>query len=356
MLIIVLITTGCNGNNRSEKQRKNDEKIIDDYSTKIDSLIQITNPRKFNGVILITQNGVTKYSKAFGYSNFKDKTPISLNDNFRIQSNSKQITATLILKQVESGNINLNNPIRGYLPELKSSWADTVTVHQLLNMSSGVVSFDKPLLFKSGTNFHYSNPAYGLLGRILKNVTRKKYADVSNSLFEELGMNNTSPYEIDKVNNRLINGYNQSEDQYNLVDFSSLGFTEESWTDFVPAGGIISNVKDLQIWDTKLHQGKILNNATYTLMTKSDINDFHEAFSKQKIMYGYGININENKPIKYFGHAGTGIGFVSLKIYVPEKDLSLIILENVFNSDMKINYHFEKKIRKIVLNSSLVNK
>lgn len=51
------------------------QQLNDDYSTKIDSLIQTTNPRGFNGVILITQNGKIKYSKAVGYSDFEKKYP-----------------------------------------------------------------------------------------------------------------------------------------------------------------------------------------------------------------------------------------------------------------------------------------
>src|SRR6218665_2704201 len=76
------------------------QKSKDDYSSKIDSLIQVTNPRGFNGVILITKEGKTKYSKASGYSDIEKKTPLTLKDNFRIQSNSKQITAVLVLKEV----------------------------------------------------------------------------------------------------------------------------------------------------------------------------------------------------------------------------------------------------------------
>ncbi len=105
-------------------ENKNKVELVDDYSAKIDSLIATTNPRKFNGVILITQNGETKYSKEYGFSDFEKKIPINLNDNFRIQSNSKQITAVLILKEVEKGNIHLNNTIKKYLPELNSTWTD----------------------------------------------------------------------------------------------------------------------------------------------------------------------------------------------------------------------------------------
>jgi D-alanyl-D-alanine carboxypeptidase len=90
----------------------------DDYSAKIDSFIQCANVRSFNGVILIVQNGKTKYAKAFGYANFDKKTPLKLRNPFEIMSNSKQITAVLLLREVEKGNVNLQSPIKKYLPYL----------------------------------------------------------------------------------------------------------------------------------------------------------------------------------------------------------------------------------------------
>ncbi|MGE8378040.1 MAG: serine hydrolase domain-containing protein [Sphingobacterium sp.] len=327
---------------------------IDDYSSKIDSLIQTANPRTFNGVILITENGKTKYAKAFGYSNMERKVPISLEDNFRIQSNSKQITAVLILKEVEKGNISLDKPIGTYLTDLKQQWADTVTVHQLLNMSAGIVSLDKPLAFKPGTGFYYSNPAYGLLGRLIESTTGRKYVDVANSLFKELKMKNTYCYEIGKTIPGLINGYVRSKDSISLVDFKTLNFTNEFWSNFIPTGGIISNVTDLNLWDTKLHNGKILKTTSYVAMVNSTNIDPDFTFSEKKSKYGYGVNINEEEPIKYIGHGGRGLGFVSLKIYVPAKKLNLIILENTYDRNTDIVYFFEKNIRRIVMNSSLV--
>lgn len=352
-LIIALLFAGCSSN-IGKIHGKNDKGQTDDYASKIDSLILTKNPRGFNGVILITQKGKTKYSKAFGYADFEKKTPLSVKDNFRIQSNSKQITAVLILKEVEKGNLNLEQSIRTYLPNLSQSWADTVTVHQLLNMSAGIVGLDKPLAFKSGTNFYYSNPAYGLLGRLIEKITGKKYREAAQNLFKELGMNNTYCYDINKPNNGLINGYWASKDSIDLVNFKSLNFTDESWTNFTPAGGIISNAIDLNMWDTKLHNGKILQPKSYAAMVNSTVVDADFTFSDNKSNYGYGVNINEEAPFKYIGHAGRGIGFVSLKIYVPAKDLDVIILENIYNRDVKIVYHFEKSIRQIVMNSNLM--
>lgn len=108
-------------------------------------------------MVLITKKGETKYLKEYGYSNFENKTPISIKDKYRIMSNSKQVTAVLILKEVEKGNIDLQSSINQYLPDLKQSWADEITIHQLLNMSSGIKEIDKPLLFEPGKGYRYSN-------------------------------------------------------------------------------------------------------------------------------------------------------------------------------------------------------
>ena len=319
----------------------------DDYSSKIDSLIKTTNPRSFNGVILISQKGKTKYKKAYGYSNIEKKIPLTTEDNFIIMSNSKQITAVLILKEVEKGKIDLQSPVRKYLPDLPQSWADSVTVHQLLNFSAGITDIDKPLIFTPGTNFKYGNTTYIMLGKIIEKVTGRKYIDVANDLFKELKMKNTYCFEQDKIQNR-VQGYRNANNNFKLEE-TSIENNEK-----VSAAGIISNVTDLNIWDQLLHNGKILKTETYKLMTSYTITAQHNAFGKEKIGYGYGVRISDKTPIKYIGHTGGGSGFVSFKVYFPEADVDLIVLENQSNENMDLSYEFEIKIREIIMDSNLM--
>ena len=84
----------------------------------MDSLLIDTTIRPFNGVILITQKGKTVYSKVHGFADMNKKTPLTLNSQFEIMSNSKQIAAVLILKEAEKGRINLQSTIKKYLPYL----------------------------------------------------------------------------------------------------------------------------------------------------------------------------------------------------------------------------------------------
>jgi D-alanyl-D-alanine carboxypeptidase len=129
--------------------------------------------------------------------------------------------------------------------------------------------------------------------------------------------------------------------------------TEQQWIDFVPAGGIISNVRDLNRWDTQLHTGKILKPESYKLLTSYTITAQHDAFGNEKMGYGYGLRISDKTSVKYMGHAGKGLGFVSIKFYIPDKEIDVIVFENQYSADSKLHYYFESKIREIVLNSSL---
>lgn len=349
ILVFALFILSCDEN--KAKTNTGNKSSIDDYSAKMDSLFSTATPRNFNGVVLISQNGKVKYLKEYGFSDFEKQTPISIKDNFRIQSNSKQITAVLILKEFEKGNIELHAPIKKYLPELKPTWADSVTIHQLLNMSSGVVALDKALLFEPGTNYKYSNAAYGLLGDIIERVSGNTYIDQANNLFEDLSMGNTYCYEFGADQKGLINGYVNTKDAYDLVDFYSRGITSEGWLDFIPAGGIISNANDLIIWDTQLHNRDILKAESYELMTNFDVRGQHAAFGEEKIGYGYGLRIDDSKKFKIIGHAGKGIGFTNIKFYIPEKKVHVVMLENVYNEDPNIVYHFEKEILNLVLDA-----
>jgi CubicO group peptidase (beta-lactamase class C family) len=102
LLATTILFTSCN----LSAQRK------DNYSSKIDSLLKTNTPRDFNGIVFIQQNGKTKYAKAYGFADFNKKTSLKIDDELSTMSIAKQITATLILQEVEKGTIDLQIPIR----------------------------------------------------------------------------------------------------------------------------------------------------------------------------------------------------------------------------------------------------
>jgi CubicO group peptidase (beta-lactamase class C family) len=335
LLSLIFLLSNCN----SFAQKK------DNLTTEIDSLIKVSNP-KFNGTILITENGKTVYSKAEGFANFETKKPLTINTQFEIMSNSKQVAAVLILLEVEKGKINLQDPIKKYLPEMTQSWLDSITVHQLLNHTHGIIDLQKPLAFKPGSDFKYGNISFNLLGKIVEFASKKRYTEVANALFKKLKMKNTFVYSESKTQN-LATGYINKKGTFDPIKGSQIN--DES----LGADGIISTVNDLAIWNNNLHKGKILKPETYKLMTNYNVLNQHNVFGKEKTGYGYGIRIVDKEPIKYIGHTGLGDGFSSVNLYFPEKDISLIVLENQMSDNPDFFYFSEIKIKGILLKSNL---
>ena len=317
------------------------------YQSKIDSMILQTQPRPFNGVILITKKDKIIYKKAHGFSDLETKTPLKFDDRFEIMSNTKQMTSVLVLKEVEKGKIDLHSSIRKYLPNLSQAWADSVTVHQLLNHTHGIIDVEKPLLFRPGTDFKYGNLSNILLGKIIEKVTHKTYREVATALFKSLGMKNTSLY-VENNNPKLVKGYMNDNNQFSTPKQPMI--TEEN----APADGVVTTIADLAIWNNKLHKGKILSKKMYDLMTKNTVLSQHDVFGKEKQGYGYNIRVASEYNVNYFGHTGLGDGFASMNIYIPKSDISIIVLENQMNENPDLYYYYETIIKNIIIKSELV--
>lgn len=339
---LLLLITSCN----ADAQKK------DDYPKKIDSLVKINSPRSFNGVVFIQQNGKMKYKKAYGFSDFKQRIPLKISDKFSTMSIAKQITSTLILQEVEKGTIDLYKPIRTYLPDFQYSWADTITVHQLLNHTSGLYSDDlKPnLKFKPGTDFGYSNIGYYVAGLVLEKQSHKTYQELVTSLFKKCKMNNSS-YPTSASGKLLTKGHTIKEDGTFKLN-EKLSFT----TDHYFGSHLIVTAPDLVKWNESLHNGKLLNPATYQLMTNYSVTNTHQVFSEKPIGYGYGLRINDKNSIYEMGHTGfhPSEGFTAVNLYYPKYKTSVIVMENQANENFDIAYYFEQEIRKIVKESSLL--
>lgn len=310
----------------------------------IDSLIFAKNTKQFNGIILISQKGDTKYLKLYGYSDIDRKKPLVLDDQFVIGSISKQFTAVLVLRELDKRNLDLFVPIHRYLPELTQSWADTVTVHHLLTHMHGITQLDKPTAFKVGVQYSYSQIGYDLLAKIVETISGKSFAELSENLFEECGMKNTFHPDIKKYKN-LVKGYTEIEN-------GKLEIEKETFQNYVAAGSFISTVTDLNIWNSLFYRGKLLKSKTMKkLKTKqSGAVRNHPIFGVTE--YGYGITVDTKENVLQFGQTGFSPGFISMNYYFPKTKTSVILLENIAydTDDLKKTFYYHTQILKIIRN------
>lgn len=290
------------------------------FAQRIDSLIEANTKRFFNGIILVSQNNKVIYSRVKGFANLENKTPLVIDNQFIVGSISKQMTAVVVLRAVDKGLISLQVPVKKYLPNMTQAWLDSITVHQLLNHTSGITNLDKPLKFKPSTDFSYSNIGYELLAKIAENVTKKSYATLTNEVFEICKMKHSMSPKLNQ-HKSLVNSYvEDSTGKIKLVEglLVDLG---------IPSGGMISTAGDLLLWNKNLHGGKLLNPKSYDMMTTASSHRNHFIFGK--VDYGYGLQIDAKGKTLEIGHSGYATGFASLNFYYPATKTSLIVLENI---------------------------
>jgi len=312
---------------------------------KIDELMKCyVDNGQFNGSILVAEKGEIIYQKAFGYSNFEWNIPNTLDTKFRIASTTKPFTALLVLQCVERGLLSLDGKLTGYLPDYPAKNGDRITIHHLLSHTSGLIDYpDVPggfdqhervyhsqkqmlnyfsetdLFFEPGTQFRYSNFGYYLLGVILEKVTGKSYAELlREKICGPAGMKHT---ELENnsaiVENRaygytyhLFNGIQNAPPLDMSVTFS--------------AGGLLSTVYDLYLFDRALHSDKLISPQYKKLLFQPVLNNYAYGWEKKTLQLGC-----TGDEVTVVQHPGSINGFGANIRRFPDEEFVIIQLYNL---------------------------
>lgn len=107
-------------------------------SQAIDSIFSEWNKADVPGCALgIIKDGSLIYSKGYGLANMEYDIPNSGSSVFRIGSTSKQFTASCIVLLAEQGELSLDDNLKSLFPDFPS-YAEKITIRQLLNHTSGI--------------------------------------------------------------------------------------------------------------------------------------------------------------------------------------------------------------------------
>ena len=318
----------------------------DSLTKKLDMyLVSAVRADKFNGTALIAQNGKIVLEKGYGFKNIADSSINDENTIFQIGSLTKPFTAAVILKLKEDSKISVNDKLSKYFPQQKD--ADKITIQELLNHTSGINNYtdvigpedsaivsrpvarqrildifvNKPLAFKPSTKFEYCNSDYFLLGLIIEKVSGMTYEmAVRHYLFE--------PLEMDRSGFDYINLHGPAKAVGYVTFNTNSHIPAVKWDSTVTyaAGAMYSNAGDLYKWYTAIAKKQILSAATW-----------REAFKPGLDNYGDGWWINQLYGDTCIMHSGGMPGFMSNFYYFPEKDITIILLNNFGNYGESLN-------------------
>lgn len=304
-------------------------------------ITQAMQEAKVPGLALtIVQHGVTWYERGFGVTSVEHPQPVTPETLFRIGSITKPMTAALILALVARGHLNLDVPVRQYVPDIKFSvpeYADHITLRRLLSHTAGLQTSHAPFgrrdpgalaayikedfpkyefVAPPGVLYSYSNPGIRLAGYVAEKVMQQPYPDLMRQyVFMPLEMwymtmfdpTVAMTYSVAQSHNveRDGNLYVQHRFADNAAQYAS--------------GGIISSVVDVAGFVIDYLGSQHPSEMQTLHVFQYKLNEDH---------YGLGLNIRTVNGVKRIGHDGSISTFGSKMVYLPEHRIGIVMLFN----------------------------
>ncbi|HEY5338238.1 MAG TPA: serine hydrolase domain-containing protein [Rhizomicrobium sp.] len=290
--------------------------------------------------VMVLVNGKTSFVAAFGSRDVQRRLPVRPDSFFEIGSITKQFTAASILQLQEAGKLKIDDPVSNYLPD--APHAREITLRQLLSHTSGLHDYfdapqidqlasrpisyadliariaSLPLDFPPGSQWHYSNTGYQMLGKIIEKVSGETYkAYLQHHILDPLHMTDTyTTAEEARLPNMAI-GYRHVSDRLERAPM-----IHADWGG--AAGFLISTQNDLAKWDAALRGGKVVSLADYRQMATAVMTTKNGSAD-----YGLGLFVDSRYGQPRIGHTGGSNGFTTADEYFPKQDVRIIAFTNL---------------------------
>lgn len=330
----------------SHAQEKHVTEVVAD---KLDTyLISANKAYKFNGSVLVAQNGEILLEKGYGWRDATSRTLNTPGTRFPILSITKPFTAIVILKLQEEGKLSVEDRLTKYFPDYPNG--HKIKIHHLLTHTSGIYNYTEPvgiedsalvnypisrqrvldvfvnapIEFEPGKGYSYNNSGYFLLGLIIEKVTGKPYETVVRELiFSPLGMTNSGFDFLSLPDSLKAKGYE-------FLDAKrAIPYKHYDSTFAYSAGSIYSTVVDMYKWARAVSNKQILTADSWKLAVTSRV-------GPKVGGYGYGWMTGEFFGHRYVRHSGGYPGYMSEFVYYPETNLIIILLNNFGTYDENV--------------------
>jgi CubicO group peptidase (beta-lactamase class C family) len=321
--------------------------------TKVEQYMQASmKVDHFMGSVLIAQHGKLLFAQGYGMANVKLGIPNTPETEFWIGSITKQFTAMAILELQERGKLSVQDSVCKYVPDCPKDWG-AITIYNLLTHTSGIPDFtsfpnylkisaqpttpaqllalfeNKPLEFKPGAKFRYSNSGYEVLGYLIQRISGETYQEfLQKNIFAPLGLKNTGYASSHPAGRNQAQGY----------IYSGTGYVPAPYVNMtVPfsAGALYSTVLDLYKWDRALEANALIPRKAMEEMLAP-----HVAMGGPgNAHYGFGWVISTEFGRKVISHEGGINGFTSFNSWFPDDHAYVIALDNVSSPEISAVSH-----------------
>lgn len=218
--------------------------------------------------IIVERNGAVILRRGYGLANRATGEPFTTHTIAQIGSLTKQFTATAALTLAHRGALDLEAPVKTYLPGAPPALAP-VTLKQLMTHTGGLPEYcgedfdrmplatmlsgclSRPLLFAPGTGYGYSNPGFSVVAAVVEAVSGQPLESfLRDEILRPNGLRHTG-YSFPRASRKgFARGYLNGKDQGLISDrISALG---DDWWNLKGNGGIQASAEDMYRWHLAL--------------------------------------------------------------------------------------------------------
>ncbi|HEX9028637.1 MAG TPA: serine hydrolase domain-containing protein [Anaerolineales bacterium] len=331
---------------------KETQALIDKYRSLIP---QVMREQRIPGMaVAIVDDAQVLWAEGFGYTDWDRAQPVTVDTPFSIQSMSKSFTAAAVMLAVQEGLVDLDTPVREYLPDFhvnsifEARPQDKITLRHLLSHTAGF-THDAPvgnnndvnpgawhdhiasisdtwLLFPVGTRYNYSNNGIDLAAYIIEaraGVPFQQY--VKTHLLEPLGMTH-STFDIDAI--RALPG-------------QAIGHSlapDIPLVQMMPSGGMYTSAGDMARYLLfYLNLGKA---GEKQVLREDLLKTMYEGHFPASAGQGYGLGLGYSRArdassTLQIEHGGGGFGFLSDMAWYPQIKFGVVWLSNSGEHDLQ---------------------
>lgn len=303
--------------------------------------------------IAVVEKNKVVYTGGFGYRDAEKKLTVTENTLFAIGSCTKAFTSAMLGALAEDGMLDLDKPVRNYLPELKfynEHLNAHVTIRDMMCHRTGLPRHDfswygstasrmellKRIEYQEPTaelreKYQYNNFMFLSQGVLLEKLTGKSWeTNIRERIFTPLGMDNTVTKVADweKSNDRSL--------AYNLVNDSIAKVIPYRNIDAVgPAGSINSSAKDMAKWlITWINGGKYngkqivpakFRNEAMTIQMSNGGLPSMESPDVHNFGYGLAWGVSSYRGHYRVEHGGGIDGFITTTGFFPTDSIGIFV-------------------------------
>jgi CubicO group peptidase (beta-lactamase class C family) len=290
--------------------------------------------------IAVARHGRLLWSQSFGLADVKRRTPACRTTLINVGSVAKVFTGAAIGQLWQEGKIGLDVPIQRYVPSFpRKRWP--ITPRELALHLSGIRHYegdefastrhypslraglsifeDDPLLFRPGTQFHYSSYGYNLLGVAIEGVSHEDYLRyMAQHVFGPRHMSHTVPDRGPKTPGRATFYQEIAAGVVRPAPHTDVSY---KW----PSGGYLSTPDDLVRFGSSLMRPGFLDSRTVRLLFTPG-----RTRSGKATGYSFGWEIGRD-PSGHVGYRalGSALGAIGMLALLPHSGLAIAITANV---------------------------